>query len=211
MACLKAENVIVEFGHSQSGPVRILDKVCLTVHAGSILGLTGPSGTGKTTLGRVMAGLIQPSYGLVTCDGFSVGNVRGRSGRTVQGRIGMMFQSPRRSCNPKLTLGKTIRQVAQPDVDVDELIASVGLTRDLLERYPAQVSDGQLQRAAMARTVAAKPNYIILDEMSAMLDPATTATVVNAVRRFVANGGGALLISHDHELVGAVADEVRNL
>lgn len=211
MRGLSARNISVEFRHPGGGAIRVLDGVDLTVRPGMIVGLTGVSGQGKTTLGRVMAGLMLPSCGQVICDGMCVGDVRSRSGRTVRGKIGMVFQSPRRSCDPRLTLKQTIQQAAAPGTDLDAVLAAVVLTTDLLERRPAQISEGQLQRAAVARTLAAGPDYLILDEMAAMLDPATTATVMNAVRRFVANGGGALFISHDHELLSVVADEVCNL
>lgn len=190
---------------------RILDRVSLSVEPGSIVALTGPSGRGKTTLGRIMAGLQRPDEGRVTCDATPVGWVRSRAAAQVRGRIGMVFQSPRRSCDPRLTLGKTISLTARPKADLFAIIRAVAITPDLLDRYPAQVSDGQLQRAAMARTLAAMPDYMILDEMSAMLDPATTATLIDVVRKFAQDGGGVLLISHDHELVKAVADHVKEL
>lgn len=123
----------------------------------------------------------------------------------------MVFQSPRRSCDPRLTLGKTLALTANPDTDLAAILKAVAITPDLLHRFPAQVSDGQLQRVAMARTLATEPAYMILDEMTAMLDPATTATLIAAVRTFAKKGGGVLLISHDHALVQVVAHEVRQL
>jgi len=211
MRGLSAQDIVVEFLQPNGSVNRVLDKINLTVRPETIVGLTGASGRGKTTLGRGMAGLTVPVAGHVICDGVTVGHVRNRSGKNVRGRIGMVFQSPRRSCDPRLTLGKTIKQTAKPDIDLAQILSAVALTPDLLERYPAQVSDGQLQRAAMARTLATKPSYIILDEMTAMLDPATTATLMGAVKQFVVQGGGVLLISHDHELVHTVADEIHHL
>lgn len=211
MQGLVASDVVVEFRRPGGQQMRILDRVDLIIPPGKIVGLTGPSGRGKTTLGRVMAGLVVPTAGRVICNGIEVKNVRTRSGAATRGKIGMVFQSPRRSCDPRLTLKKTIMQTARPDADIEAILARVVLTPDLLNRYPGQVSDGQLQRAAMARTLAAKPDYIILDEMSSMLDPATTATLMDAVKQFAKEGGGVLMISHDHELVDAVSDEVKQL
>ena len=211
MQGLIASNVIVEFERPDGSPWRVLDNVSLTVPPGKIMGLTGQSGRGKTTLGRVMAGLVMPVSGNVTCNNKPVGNVRSRSGSQTRGQIGMVFQSPRRSCDPRLTLQKTILQTASRGVDIDRILSDVALTADLLRRFPAQVSDGQLQRAAMARTLAAEPEYIILDEMTSMLDPATTATLMDAIKRYTRSGGGVLMISHDHELVEAVSDEIRQL
>ncbi len=211
MQGLVASDVVVEFRRPGGQQVRILDRIDLIIPPGKIVGLTGPSGRGKTTLGRVMAGLVVPTAGRVICNGIEVKNVRTRSGAATRGKIGMVFQSPRRSCDPRLTLKKTIMQTARPDADIEAILARVVLTPDLLNRYPGQVSDGQLQRAAMARTLATKPDFMILDEMSSMLDPATTATLVDAVKQFVNQGGGVLMISHDHELVDAVSDELRQL
>lgn len=211
MQGLVASDVVVEFRRPGGQQVRILDRIDLIIPPGKIVGLTGPSGRGKTTLGRVMAGLVIPTAGRVICNGTEVKNVRTRSGAATRGKIGMVFQSPRRSCDPRLTLKKTIMQTARPDADIEAILTRVVLTPDLLNRYPGQVSDGQLQRAAMARTLAAKPDYIILDEMSSMLDPATTATLMDAVKQFAKEGGGVLMISHDHELVDAVSDEVKQL
>ncbi|EOC0573547.1 ATP-binding cassette domain-containing protein [Cronobacter sakazakii] len=211
MQGLVASDVVVEFRRPGGQQMRILDRVDLIIPPGKIVGLTGPSGRGKTTLGRVMAGLVIPTAGRVICNGIEVKNVRTRSGAATRGKIGMVFQSPRRSCDPRLTLKKTIMQTARPDADIEAILARVVLTPDLLNRYPGQVSDGQLQRAAMARTLATKPDFMILDEMSSMLDPATTATLMDAVKQFVNQGGGVLMISHDHELVDAVSDELRQL
>ena len=211
MQGLIASNVIVEFNLPDGRLCRVLDRVSLTVSPGKITGLTGQSGRGKTTLGRVMAGIVVPVSGKVTCNSIPIGNVRSRSGSQIRGRIGMVFQSPRRSCDPRLTLQKTILQTANRSADIDRILSDVALTADLLHRFPAQVSDGQLQRAAMARTLAAEPDYIILDEMTSMLDPATTATLMDAIKRYTRSGGGVLMISHDHQLVEAMSDEITQL
>ncbi len=208
MNALSAQNVVVEFKQPSGNVLRVLDEVSLSVRPGVIVGLTGPSGRGKTTLGRVMAGLTTPSAGSVHCDGVKVGNARRKSGRAASGCIGMIFQSPRRSFDPRMTLGKSIQLAASRNTHIDALLNDASLTRDLLERFPSQVSDGQLQRAMLVRTLAAQPQYVVMDEMSAMLDPATTATVVHAVRKFAERGGGVLFISHDHELLQLAADEI---
>ncbi|MQC07059.1 ABC transporter ATP-binding protein [Morganella morganii] len=211
MQGLIAKNVTVEFNTPDGNLMRVLDQVTLSVPPAKVVGLTGSSGRGKTTLGRVMAGLAVPSYGDVFCNGQPVKNVRTSSGKSTRGKIGMVFQSPRRSCDPRLTLKQTITQMMRPNMNILEIMSMVALTSDLLERYPSQVSDGQLQRASMARALATRPDYLILDEMTAMLDPATTATLMDAVRWYTKGGGGVLMISHDHELVDAVSDEIYRL
>jgi len=211
MSGLIAKDIVVEFHKVNGHKVRILDQVNLSIEPQQIVGLTGPSGRGKTTLARIMAGLSMPTHGEVICDGIRVHNIHHNTSTSIRGKIGMVFQSPRRSCDPRLTLKKTIMQTAHADIDLEKILSRVVLTPDLLNRYPKQVSDGQLQRVAIARTLATQPDYIILDEVTAMLDPATTAILIDVVQSFVHQGGGALMISHDHELINVVANKIVSL
>ena len=205
---LRAEAVTAGYGDAP-----VLRDATLTVDPGRIVGLTGPSGTGKTTLGRVLAGLVPAQAGEVTCDGVPVRL------RRMSGRIAMLFQSPRRSCSPRMRLRQIIAEPlditrvpsGERDRRVETLAASVGLTSDLLDRLPGQVSDGQLQRAALARALAADPAYLICDEATAMLDAATTASLVAVIRERAAAGLGVLAISHDHALLRAWADDTVDL
>lgn len=190
----------------------VLDGVSLSLAPGRTVGLVGPSGVGKSTLARVMAGLLSPLAGQVTRDGVPVETGRGR----MAGEVTMLFQSPHRSCSPRQRLGALIAEpwaiAGVPRSDRHERVAAlaheVGLTADLLGRLPAQVSDGQLQRAALARALASGPDYLICDEATAMLDPISTAAIVAVLRRRAAAGLGVLAISHDTELLDAWADEV---
>lgn len=231
---LVAQGISKSFGTKEGKSRLVLDDVSLAVLPGEIIGLRGPSGAGKSTLGRILAGLEVADSGQCLCDGDVVGPVRSRAGRRVRGRIGMIFQSPRRSCDPRMTLGRTISTAAVAraegsrgggsrgegvrgggvrggDSTVQDLIAQVGLTPDLLQRFPSQVSDGQLQRAAVARTLATRPRYLICDEMTAMLDAANSAAIVGVIRNFAEAGGGVLMISHEHRLLDAVCDRIVEL
>lgn len=218
---LVAEHISKSFGAKDGSAKDVLMDVSLRVEPGQIVGLRGASGVGKSTLGRILAGLEVPDSGQCFCDGVPVGAVRSRAGQRVRGQIGMVFQSPRRSCDPRMTLGRTIRSAARQGqrdgqrtgerVDIDELIRKVGLTPDLLDRFPSQVSDGQLQRAAVARTLTAGPRYLICDEMTAMLDAANSAAIVEVIRDFAVSGGGVLMISHEHRLLDAVCDGIVKL
>ncbi|WP_425310753.1 ATP-binding cassette domain-containing protein [Ammonicoccus fulvus] len=215
---LEAQGGLVAQGVRVSYDGRIvLDGVSLSLPRGRTIGLVGPSGVGKSTLARVLAGLLVPEAGTVTHDGEPVVTRRGRMGD----RVGMLFQSPRRSCNPQQRLGDLIaeplryRKRRAPRsahaARVAEVATEVGLTADLLGRLPAEVSDGQLQRAALARALVADPCHLICDEATAMLDAITTASIVAVLRRRADAGLGVLAISHDRELLDAWADDVVEL
>lgn len=202
---LVGESIRVRHG---DGPW-VLDGVDLTVPQGAVIGLSGPSGVGKSTLGRVLSGLQQPQEGSVLVDGRPQSFRRGE----MSGEVAMLFQSPRRSSSPRLTIEGHLREAAElrggrpgPD-DVAATAQRVGLTLDLLGRRTTQVSEGQLQRACLARALLARPAYLLCDEATAMLDPVTTATITGVVRDLAASGVGVLAISHDAELLAAWTDE----
>lgn len=208
---LDARGVVA--GYRREPPV--LTDVSISVPAGAVVGLSGPSGAGKTTLARVLALLDAPRAGTVSVDGQVATGTRFGVQRSLRGAVGMLFQSPRASTDPRLTLRATIAQPAEVDrrpVDVEAVAARVGLTPDLLPRRPHQVSDGQLQRACLARALVQEPRYLICDEATAMLDAATTATLVRLVEAEAAGHGvGVLLVSHDEELLAACCSRVDSL
>lgn len=205
---LKARGVVA--GYRRKPPVLV--DVSISVPAGTIVGLAGPSGTGKTTLARVLALLDAPREGTVSIDDRVATGTRFAVQRELRGSVAMLFQSPRASTDPRLTLRSIIAQPAEVlgrPIDVEGVAARVGLTPDLLVRRPHQVSDGQLQRACLARALAQQPRYLICDEATAMLDAATTATLVRLVEAEAAGQGvGVLLISHDEELLAACCSRV---
>lgn len=188
-------------GHHPDDPV--LTDISLTIAAGSIIGLTGPSGSGKTTLARVLAGLHTPQRGHVTLDDEPLSTA-------APGMVAMLFQSPRQAVTARWTLGRIIAEPLRNRRGragtVHVAAQRVGLTGDLLDRRPHQVSDGQLQRACLARALVQQPRYLICDEMTAMLDPATTAALTAVITEETRAGLGVLAVSHHHELLHAWAD-----
>lgn len=208
---LVAERIIAGYRRG----VRVLDGVDVTVAPGEVVGLAGPSGCGKSTLARVLALLHAPWSGRVVLDGGAVRGVRYRAPRNHRTAVGVVFQQPRLAADPRLTLREIVVEPllatgrgADPAWE-EELHDRVGLTAELLGRRPHEVSDGQLQRACLARALVLRPRYLVCDEMTAMLDASTTAALVRVVAERAAAGTGVLAVSHDEELLAVWAHRVR--
>lgn len=197
--------------------VPVLDGVDIDVLPGKVLGLAGASGCGKSTLARVLGLLHRPWSGRVTIDGALVDGYRHAAHRDQRVRIGLVFQQPRPAVDPRFTLREVIAEplhaAGRPvSSRVRELAEQVGLTSELMRRSPHEVSDGQLQRACLARALALDPGYLICDEMTAMLDASTTAALVRLVdERVRTDGIGVLAISHDEILLERWATDVQRL
>ncbi|MEV7281559.1 ATP-binding cassette domain-containing protein [Streptomyces sp. NPDC093111] len=197
----------VTAGYERRAPV--LRDASLTVAPGESVGLLGPSGCGKSTLARVAALLHRPDAGRVRVDGTEVRAWRHRAPRALRTSIGVVFQQPRLSADPRLRLADLIAEPLRATGrrgEVPERVAAlapvVGLTGDLLGRRPHEVSDGQLQRACLARALVLRPRWLICDEMTAMLDASTTAALVGAVEAYRAEtGAGLLAVGHDRVLL----------
>jgi peptide/nickel transport system ATP-binding protein len=194
-------------GYARNAPV--VRNVSLTVAPGESVGLLGPSGCGKSTLARVAALLHRPDSGTLLLDGEPVRRWRHRAPRDRRTAFGVVFQQARLSADPRLPLtdliAEPLRATGRGDEVPDriaELAPVVGLTPDLLTRRPHEVSDGQLQRACLARALVLRPRLLVCDEMTAMLDASTAAALVAAVEDYRAATGAALLaVGHDRTLL----------
>jgi peptide/nickel transport system ATP-binding protein len=194
-------------GYVRNAPV--VRDVSLTVAPGESVGLLGPSGCGKSTLARVAALLHRPDSGTLLLDGEAVRHWRHRAPRALRTAFGVVFQQARLSADPRLPLTDLIAEPLRAtgrgkEVPgrVAELAPAVGLTPDLLTRRPHEVSDGQLQRACLARALVLRPRLLVCDEMTAMLDASTAAALVAAVEDYRAATGAALLaVGHDRTLL----------
>ncbi|TCP38928.1 peptide/nickel transport system ATP-binding protein [Tamaricihabitans halophyticus] len=204
-------------GYRRNAPV--LDGVDVHIASGETVGLAGPSGCGKSTLARVLALLLPPWRGEVSLDGVAITRFRHAAPAAMRTRVGVVFQQPRLAVDPRFTLRQVIAEPVHAagrngavDRTVTDLADRVGLTGDLLNRCGHEVSDGQLQRACLARALAPEPDYLVCDEMTAMVDASTTALLVQVVRSLISERGvGVLAISHDEELLDIWADRVIRL
>ncbi|MFI5429761.1 ABC transporter ATP-binding protein [Aeromicrobium sp. UC242_57] len=201
----------------------VFERVSLQVPAGASMGLLAPSGSGKTTLLGVASLSMEPTAGTVAVAGTPITGTGHRVPQTIRRKIGMVVQSPRAATSPRLTLQRIIAEPLSfadgrrtPDASayaaqVAELADTVQLSADLLERLPHQVSDGQLQRACLARALALDPEILLCDEPTAMLDSPTTAVIMKVVAARVERGAAALIASHDRALLGVTCDVLRSL
>lgn len=198
--CLAAEGISITF-HER----RVLDEVDITIRTGEIVGVTGPSGCGKTSLLRVLAGLLRPNAGAVRYDDAVVPR---------PASIALLAQHPRLVCNPRWTLERIIGEPARirgEDITVSDVTSRVGLSSALLQRYPSQVSDGQLQRACIARVLVQRPSFVLCDEPTAMLDPIAAGDIVNLLRRIADDYAGVALVSHSAPVISALTESVITL
>jgi peptide/nickel transport system ATP-binding protein len=188
----------------------------LELHAGETLGLVGESGSGKTTIGRALAGLVPVVEGTVNVDGQDLRTARGRRLREIRSRVGIVFQDPASSLNPRQSIGWSIAEpllVHEPSADrparVRELLEAVQLDPSWAERFPHQLSGGQRQRVAVARALALRPALLIADEPTSALDVTVQAAVLDLLRDLQDEFGfGCLLVSHDLAVVRQLADRV---
>jgi peptide/nickel transport system ATP-binding protein len=215
MTGLTANDVTVSYGRQ-----RVLDRFSIHIGAGETVGLRGKSGGGKSTLVRVLALIQAADTGHVSIDGVPVAGARHRVPASIRTRIGLLFQSPREATDPRLRLddivAEPLRATGHPEAAVrtrvTELADLVGLTPDLLTRRPHAVSDGQLQRACLARALTQRPNYLLCDEATAMLDASTQAHVARVLMDYQAQTAAGLLVaSHDTALLARWVDRVVEL
>jgi peptide/nickel transport system ATP-binding protein len=195
--------------------LRAVDRVNLTVRWGEILALVGESGCGKTTLGRILAGLDRPTDGFVTFDGGLLATPDNAVGRARRKDIQYIQQDPLAALNPRLTI---LTQVSEParahglaqghaaDRLAEARLREVGLDRDLAERYPHQVSGGQRQRAVIARALVLDPDVLVMDEPVSALDLSIQAQVIELIKLLQAQRKlTVIFISHDLRVVRYLA------
>jgi polar amino acid transport system ATP-binding protein len=196
------------------GSIPVLDGITLNVGTGEILGLIGPSGSGKSTILRTLVGLLEPASGTIRIDGSPV-DYRNRSEvQSIRDRFAIVFQQYNLFQNMTVLDNVTIAPVkikkwarAEVDADARQLLAKVGLG-DKLKAYPDELSGGQQQRVAIARALALKPEILLLDEITAALDPELVSEVLDTIRVLASDGMTMLIVSHEMGFIREVASKV---
>ena len=204
------------FGHTRQ---QVLFDVSLTVKEGTCLGILGESGSGKSTMGRVLCGLLKPDSGEAVLDGVSV--YASRAGRrNLQNKLSIVFQDYTTSANPRFRIrdiigeGLTVQERREGKkldrkAETSRLLELVGLPADFADRFPHELSGGQLQRVCIARAVACEPEFILFDEAISSLDAHTQVQVMDLLKELKEKLGLTyVFITHDLTSVTYLCDEV---
>ena len=201
------------------GHVKAVDDVSLEVYEGETLGLVGESGCGKTTLGRSILRLVEPTGGKIWFNGIEVTALKGQSLRDFRKQAQIVFQDPYSSLNPRITIGEAIAEpmqvhgiendAAKRRDAVCDLLEQVGLQAEHYDRYPHEFSGGQRQRICIARALAVNPRLVICDESVSALDVSVQAQVLNLLNRLKEERHLTyIFISHDLSVVRFMSDRV---
>jgi len=221
---LKVEN-LTKYFESNGGTfsrsksvVKAVDGVSFEVKRGETVGLVGESGCGKTTVGRTITRLYDPTSGTIDFNGTDISTLKGNALKDIRSSMQMIFQDPYSSLNPKQTVGKIIEASfkihnIEPEggtnAAIKDLLARVGLNPEHVNRFPHEFSGGQRQRIGIARAIALRPQLIVCDEPVSALDVSIQAQVVNLLDDLqVEFGMSYLFIAHDLSVVQHISDRV---
>jgi peptide/nickel transport system ATP-binding protein len=199
--------------------IKAIDDVSFDVYPGEIVGLVGESGCGKTTLGRSILRLIEPTSGEIIFDGKKIHELNSRDMRDLRKDMQIIFQDPYSSLNPRITVGEAIIEPMRIHGMLDsdfarkkyaiELLETVNLRKSHFNRYPSEFSGGQRQRICIARALALKPKFIICDESVSALDVSVQAQVLNLINSIKDEFNfTTIFISHDLSVVKFISDRV---
>lgn len=223
-AVLKVENLKVHFPvkgglFTKKQVVKAVDGVSFEIYPKETFGLVGESGCGKSTTGRAIVKLYEPTSGTVYYHGEDVTKIKGGHLAEFRRNVQMIFQDPYASLNPRMTVGEIIREPMdihhifntkeEREQRVRELLDIVGLKPDHIRRYPHEFSGGQRQRIGIARTLALNPQFIVCDEPISALDVSIQAQVINLLEHIQKEMGiSYLFIAHDLSMVKHISDRI---
>ncbi|MDD7174194.1 MAG: ATP-binding cassette domain-containing protein [Clostridiales bacterium] len=197
--------------------LKAVDDVSFSIGKGQTFGLVGESGCGKTTVGRCLVRLYEPTDGEILFDGQDIARLKEKELFPYRRRMQMIFQDPYASLNPRMTVASIIAEPLlksgmtreQRDARVRELVDLVGLKPDHMQRYPHEFSGGQRQRVGIARALASNPEFIVCDEPISALDVSIQAQVINTLEELQEKFGlSYLFVSHDLSMVRHISHEV---
>ena len=203
---------------NKTGDIRAVNDVSFNIARGETLGVVGESGCGKTTMGRAILRLLEPTTGKIDFDGVDVLALRGAGLRSMRRRLQIVFQDPFSSLNPRMTVGAAVKEGIlihhlakgrEADQRVKVLFEEVGLDPAYVSRYPHEFSGGQRQRIGVARALSVEPEMIVCDEPVSALDVSVQAQVINLLQDLQRDRGLTyLFIAHDLSVVQHIADRV---
>jgi oligopeptide transport system ATP-binding protein len=212
-------DVVKHYPTRGRGVVHALDGINLSVPAGTVLGLVGESGCGKSTAARLLTLLERPTSGTVRIGGNDLATLGGDGVRAFRRSVQMVFQDPYASLDPRQRIGAALGEVltvhglasgrTEVRAAVGGLLDTVGLVRSTADRYPHQLSGGQRQRVGIARALSVQPDVVVLDEPVSALDVSVRAEIINLLSRLRTDLGLTyVFISHDLGMVRHLADQI---
>lgn len=201
------------------GSQTVLQNVSLNIPAGSIIGVSGASGIGKSTLAKILCGVMPPDAGEVFLDGQLLVSEKSNYDRRRGLSIQMVYQQPHATLDPSQKIGAGLRELIsyhrltknrqETEKLIADILAQMQLSTKILAHLPRQISGGEAQRVALARCLLLRPKLLILDEATSMLDVSTQANLLTLVKaQMLPNGGSVLFISHDRALTDFYCDTV---